>query len=297
MRISVFIVFWVSTNVICQVNNPTTTISLMKEVVNVLAHDSMKGREVASIYEQKSLDFISTKFEEISRRKLKDQPFEFRIDTMKFKSKNSFAFINNHKKETLLIGAHYDHIGLGGSLSHSRTSHEIHNGADDNASGVAMVLSLVPELHSLKSARYNYLIVFYSAHEVGLFGSDAFFHLTQKKRRKFKEIVLVINFDMVGRMNPDHPKLKCMVSANAESVVSTVSSNDFGFLLNIADSDKLKLLDTRSFLESKIPCINFTTGIHLDYHTVSDDEMYINYEGMLQIHHFIRMLLFNISNG
>lgn len=267
----------------------------MTDIVQVLASDSLQGRGVGTIHEQQSLAFIASKFRQITKRKMKAQSFSFELDAAIIESKNGYYFINSHQKETVIIGAHYDHIGLGGKLSMSLKSNEIHNGADDNASGVALLLALSQKLMVEKNAKYNYLIVFYSAHEVGLFGSTSFYEFISTHKRKFKKIKMVLNFDMIGRLHPQLKKLKCMSSAACVPFLNTEIAKQNGFSLNITDTEMLASLDTKVFYEAKIPCVNFTTGIHNDYHSVSDDAKYINYQGMNQILNFLATVLLEIK--
>jgi len=262
-------------------------VSLFKNVISTLAHDSMQGRGVGTEFEQKALAYISETFFELNGHKLRKQKFDFKHDSTTIRSENGYYFLNNHKKETIIIGAHYDHIGLGGPLSMSRKNNQVHNGADDNASGVAMLLALSQILIHEKSLNYNFIFVFYGAHEVGLFGSEAFQKVIHQNRQKFKQISLVINLDMIGRFDPSLKKLKCMRSENAITFFEAVDSSKFGFELNETDEQKLANLDTKIFYENGIPCVNFTTGMHSDYHSVSDDSKYINYLGMHQLFRFL----------
>jgi Zn-dependent M28 family amino/carboxypeptidase len=163
---------------------------------------------------------------------------------------------------------------------------EIHNGADDNASGVGLLLSISQALIKQKHSKVNYLFVFYSGHEIGLFGSTAFHQFTQA-RHQFKQIGAVVNFDMVGRMDPTVKKLKCMRSPELDSLLQSIPMHPYSFKLNITNEEKLTLLDTKTFVEAGIPCVNFTTGIHNDYHKTSDDAKYINYEGLNEIRQFM----------
>jgi aminopeptidase-like protein len=275
-----------------QSTNDSLTIKLLKTMIYTLADDSMKGRASGSLEEQKTLDYLSTTFKQLTAKKLKTQSFSFLKDGLNYQCKNAYYFDNNQARKTIIIGAHYDHIGFGGPLSLSFTNDEIHNGADDNASGVGLLLSLSQALIKHKDAKVNYLIVFYSGHEIGLFGSTAF-HKLIKSSKQFKQISTVINFDMVGRMDPTMKKLKCMRSIELDSLVQSIPMDAYSFKLNIADEEKLNVLDTKTFLEAGIPCINFTTGMHNDYHKSSDDAKYINFEGLNEIRKFILYFLVN----
>jgi Zn-dependent M28 family amino/carboxypeptidase len=261
-------------------------------MIYTLADDSMKGRASGSLEEQKTLDYLSTTFKQLTGKILKTQSFSFTKDNLNYQCKNAYYFKNNHANKTILISAHYDHIGFGGPLSLSFTSDEIHNGADDNASGVSLLLSLSQDILKKKDVAVNYLIVFYSGHEIGLFGSSAFHQFIQLTN-DFKKISRVLNFDMVGRMDPTIKKVKCMRSPALDSLIQSIPVNQFSFKLNIADEEKLTTLDTKTYVQAGIPCINFTTGIHNDYHKSSDDAKYINYEGLNEIRKFLLYFLEN----
>jgi len=281
-----------SKTVFAQQSNDSTIVRLFHDVIFTLANDSMKGRATGSLEEQKSLLFIDQKFKELTNHKLHNQSFEVCLnDTTELAAVNGYYFFNNHSKHTVILSAHYDHIGLGGSLSMSKKNDVVHNGADDNASGVAMLLALAENIAHTKSSKVNYLIVFYSGHEIGLFGSAAFHKFVLQKKRKFKAVSTAINFDMIGRLHPEVLKLKCLRSPSMDSVLQLVNPLAFGFKLNVSNEEQLKQLDTKSFYNTGIPCLNFSTGMHNDYHTTTDDPQYINLAGMVAIYNYLIKLL------
>ncbi|NHM00850.1 M28 family peptidase [Flavobacterium difficile] len=270
---------------------------LFKKVIYTLANDSMKGRASGSPEAIKSLKFINKQFQLLTHKKLNQQIFVAQLnDSTQIQGVNGYYFINNKAKKTIIVGAHYDHIGLGGPLSMSKKSDVVHNGADDNASGVALLLGMSEFLIKPQKETVNYLIVFYAAHEIGLFGSEAFAKLIEQKKHQFKSISGVVNFDMVGRMADDQKKIKCMTSPIFNSILKEIDTQPFGFSLNITDEDKLSQLDTKVFYNKNVPCINFTTGIHNDYHATTDDPDYINYNGMLTIYNYLSVLVPKLGN-
>lgn len=273
-----------------QFSSDSIRLKLIKELVYTLASDSMHGRATGSVDEVKALNFITQVVRRETKKKLKTQQFSIQIDdSTEIYSKNGFLFLNNHSKETILISAHYDHIGLGGPLSQSRKIDEVHNGADDNASGVALAIQLLLDLNQNKGNK-NYLFVFYSGHEIGLFGSAAFEAYCQTKK-KFSNINTVINFDMVGRMDTHLHRLKCMSSLPTDSILSIEHAKLFDLHLVITEKEKLALLDTKPFHQKGIPCLNFTTGLHDDYHSTTDDPHYISFEGMILISNYLLDLI------
>lgn len=266
--------------------------SLFKEVVFTLADDSLKGRYTGTQEEKKSLNYIEFKMKSLSSKiKFERQTFQIKLKDTAVISNNGYVFVNNHSSKTILISAHYDHIGLGGALSTKFISNQIHNGADDNASGVAMSIGLASELIKIKNSNVNYLFVFYSGHEIGLYGSDAFGNFIKKHTNHFKNISCVINFDMIGRLDADLKILKCMNSKSADIILNNLQIEDFDLKLNLGKEEQLAKLDTNFFYNQGVPCLNFTTGIHLDYHTPTDDAIYINLDGMVQIHKYLLKLI------
>ena len=96
---------------------------------------------------------------------------------------------------------------------------------------------------------------------------------------------------MVGRLDANMKRLKCMSSLPNDSIVAMSETSKWGLNVVLADEEKLALLDTKPFHLKGIPCLNFTTGIHDDYHATTDDAKYISYEGMLMIHCYMRDLI------
>lgn len=260
---------------------------LFREIIGTLANDSMQGRATGSPGIQNALCYLHTEFKKRTGKRLHKQPFGIQTeDSLNLQATNAYCFINNHSKETIIIGAHYDHIGYGGALSKSFTDNQIHNGADDNASGVAMVIALAEAL-SKQSSSVNYLFVFYSGHEIGLFGSQAFCSWALSKRLRFHNIQRVINFDMIGRMDRGTNTLRCSFFPENDSLIRNSTAADFDIQLKEGTTETLLKLDTKTFVEQQIPSYNFTTGIHVDYHKTTDDAIFINYEGMDKTFRFL----------
>lgn len=284
-----FLFLFVPFQSIGQVENDTLIKKLINEVVYTLADDNLHGRMPGTVDEVNSLKYIERKMDSIGCNPFFKQEFSFKkFGFPMIKATNGYVFINNKSKKTVLISAHYDHIGYGNGLSTKFKENDIHNGADDNASGVALIIALYDELLVKGRKDINYLFVFYSGHEMGLFGSEYFSKLINKNK-KFKEIKAVLNFDMVGRMDNDLKLLKCF--SNEEARLILEKQNDHDLNLKIENEDQLQLLDTNPFLNKNKACFSFTTGIHLDYHSPDDDAKYINVLGIYRIHKFCFTLI------
>jgi Zn-dependent M28 family amino/carboxypeptidase len=211
-------------------------------------------------------------------------------------SKNIIGFINNNAPYTIVLGAHYDHLGYGeDGNSMNRTREKlIHNGADDNASGPAALIELAFLLKKSKSKNYNFLFTAFSAEELGLNGSKYF---VENPTIPLTSINYMINMDMVGRMNDSTKAITVGgygTSPSWSPLFKAIENKNFTIKF---DSSGTGPSDHTSFYRKDIPVLFFFTGLHTDYHKPSDDADKINYIGQLQIVKFINQLvLFNKSN-
>lgn len=187
------------------------------------------------------------------------------------------------KDEIIIIGAHYDHLGMGGPGSGSRfgDSLAVHNGADDNASGVAGVLELAQKFSDKKHApKRSIIFMGFAAEEMGLLGSKYF---SEHPLIDIKKVKMMINLDMIGRL--DSAKTLIIggtgTTAISEKILDEKSKNK-GF--NIKKSKEGSgPSDHSSFYVKNIPVLFFFTGIHDDYHTPADDIEKINFEGSVSV--------------
>ncbi|HNW89296.1 MAG TPA: DUF4910 domain-containing protein [Bacteroidales bacterium] len=258
--------------------------SYLKYCVETLASDSMGGRKPGTKYDLKAANFIAGQFEAFKIKPLKKnnyfQEFDYSYDSCLYTTRNVVAFINNRSKENVIIAAHYDHLGFGGKRSRSYGKHEVHNGADDNASGVALMLGLAHQLKKKNSKKYNYIFVAFSGHEDGLFGSSFF---VKSNIVDSNSVKLMINLDMVGRADAEQPTV--FIASNDTSLqVKATNIIDNSLLIKPKD---LPIGDHSAFEKFHIPVLFFTTGTHDDYHKTSDDTRHINYWGMAHIEDYI----------
>jgi hypothetical protein len=284
--ILLFLIFFSQYPIFSQFNPQNNTSEILKNVVSVLAHDSLEGRDPRISSINKSIAFLDHYFHQLTKKKLKHHHFNFTHDSILYPGINAYYFLNNHQTKTVLISAHYDHIGYGGELSKSFTNQAIHNGADDNASGVGVLLALAENLMKQKKHNCNYVFIFYSAHELGLYGSKAFIEMAIQ-HKKFRHLALNINFDMVGRMDTVKPSLRISSSF-------PIDYSEFEYLIPAikkGESEILQHSDCKHTLDHSIPSMHITAGTSMDYHKTTDDEVYINYRGMQMIYQFICSLL------
>ncbi|MEM9824351.1 MAG: M20/M25/M40 family metallo-hydrolase, partial [Bacteroidota bacterium] len=181
-----------------------------------LASDDLEGREAGQKGERLAAQYIATRFAEIGLQAKGTngqwvQPFPFKElvnphtnpDKVPQASEamNVIAFLDHGSEHTIIIGGHYDHLGYGGSGSRAGGEKAIHNGADDNASGVAALLQLAEQLkNNPKAKQNNYLFITFSAEEKGLFGSKYF---VENPTIDLTKVSYMLNMDMVGRLNAE----------------------------------------------------------------------------------------------
>jgi aminopeptidase YwaD len=201
------------------------------------------------------------------------------------------------KDEYIVIGAHYDHLGFGGTGSGSRVPDTVavHNGADDNASGTAMVIELAGKLMSVKKdLRRSIILVAFSGEEMGLLGSRYFVDHCPVDIKKVKAM---LNFDMVGRF--DKEKNSISVSGTGTSVESDSILRQYekGLSFSVTHSpDGYGPSDHAVFYSSNIPVLFFTTGVHMDYHTPLDDADRLDYDKEKEIGDFAVNIIKDVTN-
>ena len=206
------------------------------------------------------------------------------------KSRNVIGYLDNNAPYTIVIGAHFDHLGYGeDGNSMIRTGDlGIHNGADDNASGTSSMIELAFLLKNSKAKQYNYLFIAFSAEELGLNGSKYF---VENPSIPLNSINYMINMDMVGRMNDSTKTITVGgygTSPSWKTMIESVKKKDFMMKF---DSSGTGPSDHSSFYRKDIPVLFFFTGLHSDYHKPSDDADKINYVGMLKIIRFIQQMI------
>lgn len=190
-------------------------------------------------------------------------------------------------KEVVVIGGHFDHLGLGGESSMDPRHHGvIHNGADDNASGTAMVLKLAKELMK-KDLKRTYIFVLFNAEEVGLLGSVHFVEMWARHGKEYGKLFAMLNFDMVGRYNKEVSIMGANSAQQWRELLLPLKSN---YTFSIKE-ESLGSSDHASFTAKQIPSLFFTTGAHEDYHTSTDDADKINFNGMRAIEKYALSLV------
>lgn len=200
---------------------------------------------------------------------------------------NVIGYIDNSAPVTVILGAHYDHLGYGedGNSLQPGPEKSVHNGADDNASGTAALIELASQLKKSKSKNSNYLFIAFSGEELGLHGSKYF---TDHAPIDLKTVNYMVNMDMIGRLNETSKTLTVGGIGTSPAWSQIFSVVNKKKLLTIKfDSSGTGPSDHSSFYRKDIPVLFFFTGLHTDYHKPSDDFNKINYTGELQVLKYI----------
>jgi hypothetical protein len=263
----------------------------IKDHIKTLASDEYEGRGSGSKGEKKANDYIEKQFKKLKLQPKGesgfDQSFPFKAGVhgtgTEGTAQNIAGYIDNGAATTVIVGAHYDHLGLGndGSSLDANPQNKIHNGADDNASGVAGVIELARYFQNNgKKEHTNFLFLLFSGEEFGLFGSKYF---TEHPTVDLGTVNYMINLDMVGRLNPDTKALSVSGTGTSpvwENLIKGLSNDEVKIK---TDSSGTGPSDHTSFYLKNIPVLHFFTGAHSDYHKPSDDADKVNYEGEVEV--------------
>lgn len=281
----------------------SATLQLKKDVT-YLSSNELKGREIGTEGEIKAANYIAERMKAIglSPKGSEDYFQEFSVtpkanphattvdsNAKEITGRNVIGWRNNKAKQTIVIGAHFDHLGMGGEGSLHANGEAIHNGADDNASGVGLMLQLAtllsPENENFNG--FNYLFIAFSGEEKGLWGSN---YYCKNPTIEIENINYMLNFDMVGRFD----------STKGLAINGVGTSPNWKKYLETSNKNKMKLIlgesgigpsDHTSFYLLDLPVLHFFTGQHEDYHKPSDDIEKVNFWGIQEIAHLILNLV------
>ena len=197
-------------------------------------------------------------------------------------------------EETVILGAHYDHVGMGGSGSMAPWTRAIHNGADDNASGIVALLEVARQIKSHSEAPQRRIVfIAFSAEEIGLLGSQ---HYVRDPRYPLNKTVAMLNLDMVGRLGDQ-----------ALTIQGLDTAEEFpDWMEQIATRTQLQFKnkpggagpsDHAPFFEKEIPVMHFFSGLHRDYHRPTDDVDKIDIEGLEKVTNTVTQVALKIANA
>lgn len=269
----------------------------VKKDIKYLSSDQLKGRGTDTPEEILAANYIAKSFEKLKLIPKGDgKSYLYSYSFKKSKSPkdtaekvtvngyNVVAYLDNGEENTVVIGAHYDHLGMGHDHNSREANPEgkIHNGADDNASGTAGVLELARYfVNNNKKEKFNFLFICFSGEELGLQGSKKY---CSKPTIDLSKVNYMINMDMIGRL---HDSLNAASKSGKLIIYGVGTAPDWVPMIdkltsNLSvkkDSAGVGPSDQTSFYQKDIPVLHFFTGQHSDYHKPSDDYEKINFDG------------------
>lgn len=284
----------ISTPVFCQ--EYSQQYKRLKEHVTLLASDSLQGRKAGTADAQKAASYIVAQFTEMGLQPYYDSlPHTF--DTGKNQYCNIIGYIegcdSNLKEEIIIIGAHYDHIGI--------SNGKIYNGADDNASGTAAIIELARNLLSSKERiKRSVMVCAFDAEEIGLIGSGMLAYELEKKGI-LQNVKMMMSVDMVGWLYNR--------SLEMEGTATVVHCDEIIHSANNKTGNRLKLdlkdfetsiftaTDTGPFKGKGIPTLAITTGLKSPYHKPEDDAHLIDYKGLDLVTDFLTEFTIALADG
>lgn len=264
----------------------------MMETVRFLTRDELKGRGFGSEGLDKSAEYIARKFQEAGLKPAGDTEGSYiqKWDDLGgdpevgVTLKNIVGVIQGVKKEyagqSIVIGAHYDHLGLGWPNTGKDNRGKVHPGADDNASGVGVLVELARALNHGPAPDRSIVFVAFSGEEAERKGSR--YYVTNEKQYPVNKCIGMINLDTVGRLG--NGKLLVIGTSSAREWVHIFRGA--GFVTGViteAVPEKLDSSDQTSFEEAGVPAVQLFTGAHLDYHRPTDTVDKIVPEGLIKI--------------
>ncbi|MFT7517116.1 MAG: hypothetical protein ACI84O_000906 [Myxococcota bacterium] len=271
----------------------------LKAHIGFLASDALEGRESGREGGHKAANYVESNFRRIGLKPLANQDGAYQIDfelkRLGLTAKNVVAVLEGtnpaYANSFIAIGGHHDHAGVGGPGAMGFPG-EIHNGADDNASGTSGVLELA-EYYAAHPLEHPILFMTFSAEERGLLGSKA---LVESGVLGNENIMFMINLDMIGRLDEDYLFVGGLGTATElhDLLDPIFEASDLDLELN----DKGEApSDNTSFFHAGIPALFFFTNVHKDYHMPSDDADLINYDGEVRVLNLVTKVIASLDGA
>ena len=282
----------------------------LETIIRSLASEDFEGRAPNTKGDSLTCDLISESFESIGLKKFNDSYFQvISFNNRDWRGKNPSAEIQTYysrniigiipgndkdlKNEYVIIGAHHDHLGFGGRMSGSRVQEEaIHFGADDNASGVGLMIDLAKKF-SNKPTKRTLIFIGFAAEEKGLVGSKAF---VENPLIDLSKVNAMINFDMVGNLKNNAITAGGSKTSTKSEELILKHSSKHGLKPSLSPNGHGPS-DHAPFYGKNIPVFYFTTGADHTYHTPLDNAENINYKGIELISDFVYDLVEDIANN
>jgi Peptidase family M28/PDZ domain len=276
----------------------------LKKDLTYLASDKNEGRGAGTVGEARARNYIIKRFKKIGLKPLGEKgTWELVYPAKKgvppnistVNTSNVIGFLDNGQKESIVIGAHYDHLGMGdqGSSLQANSAGVIHNGADDNSSGVSGMIALA-NFYAKNEVVENYNLIFvaFSGEELGLFGSK---FLLDNPTFDLKSINCMVNLDMIGRYRAEKGvSIGGIGTSTFWEKNAAKTAEDMGIKYTL-DSSGVGPSDHTSFYLKDIPVLFLFTGAHSEYHKPTDDVEFINFEGQKLMLFYVQKMLEKVN--
>ncbi len=301
---NVFIADWVDPD-----EAESAQIENIKKHINFLADDKLQGRLAGSEGAKEAASYIKKIFVSLRLKPAFKKGYLQKFSYVWFSNphdsseqnkitvntENIVAYLDNNASKTIIIGAHYDHLGLNDHNNSTLPNSKglIHNGADDNASGVAGVLELARMFSNNKQIeKANFVFVCFSGEEDGLQGSKYF---AEGVKKQFPGVAAMINMDMIGRLDSSKSLIVGGIGTSPDFAGIIEKNKPAGYNITL-DSSGIGPTDHTSFYLKDIPVLNFFTGTHNDYHKPTDDAGKIKYTNEKQIIDYVFRTAITLAN-
>lgn len=271
-----------------------TSLELRKHV-DVLADDTFEGREAGSRGGRAAGMYLMKEFQRHNLKPAGDNGTFFQ--DFENGSRNILGLLEGSdpdlKAQVIVIGAHYDHVGYGTPRNSYGPFGNIHNGADDNASGVSGLLEIVDAMRSLpQMPARSILFALWDGEEKGLNGSK---HWTAHPTLPLDRCVFAVNLDMIGRLREQGVEVYGTRTLRGLRQRISWANRDDSLPLDFTWEMK-EDSDHWSFYKKNIPVVMFHTGLHSEYHRPSDDSHLLNYAGIEQVSRLVFSLVHEVAN-
>jgi C-terminal processing protease CtpA/Prc len=263
--------------------------------VDVLADDTFEGREAGARGGHAAAGYLSKQLQQLELKAGGDRGSYYQA--FDGNCRNILAVIEGSDpqlvQEVVAVGAHYDHVGYGTQRNSYGPWGYIHNGADDNASGVAALLEVAQALSQVpERPRRTILIAFWDGEEKGLLGSK---HWVRSPTVPLSQIKCFLNVDMVGRLT--NRRVEVYGSRSAAGLRQLMSSAN-GSALDLDFTWQMREdSDHWPFYNQSVPILMLHTGLHKDYHRPSDDAHLLNHEGLEEVSRLMFQTVLSLANA
>ena len=271
------------------------TTAELRRHIDVLADDSFEGREAGSRGGQAAASYLSNLFQSFELLPAGESGSYYQGFGSNYR--NVLGILEGSdprlKNEIILVGAHYDHVGYGNASNSNGPTGYIHNGADDNASGVAGLLELADACRQLPVApRRSILFALWDGEEKGLLGSQ---HWTRQPTITSRRVAFALNVDMIGRLREGRIEVYGIRTAAGLRETLARANRDPEVWLDF-NWEMKNNSDHHSFFDKGIPTVMLHTGLHNEYHRPSDQAHTINSDGLHRVTTLMMHMIFDLAN-